>query len=118
MMELGIEANWRWAGVPFFIRTGKHLAERDDRDRDSFPSGRPMPPFEDRADRLAPAPNWLVLRIAPDEAASRAAVRGQAAWPVMDLAAVKMDFGRYDDWFPEGLECVGYETTVVRRHDR
>ena len=24
-MELEID-NWRWAGVPFFIRTGKHLS--------------------------------------------------------------------------------------------
>jgi glucose-6-phosphate 1-dehydrogenase len=26
-MELEID-NWRWAGVPFFIRTGKHMTER------------------------------------------------------------------------------------------
>ena len=28
--------NWRWAGVPFYLRTGKRLAEPRDRNRDSI----------------------------------------------------------------------------------
>ena len=54
-------------------------------------------------------PNWLVLRIAPDEGISlQFAVKRPG--PVVDLAAVKMDF-RYDDWFPKEPN-VGYETLI------
>jgi glucose-6-phosphate 1-dehydrogenase len=54
-------------------------------------------------------PNWLVLRIAPDEGISlqfEVKRRGQS----VELAAVKMDF-RYDDWFPKE-QNVGYETLL------
>jgi len=54
-------------------------------------------------------PNWLVLRIAPDEGISLQFEVKQRG-PVMDLAAVKMDF-RYDDWFPKEPN-VGYETLL------
>ncbi|MDP1907584.1 MAG: glucose-6-phosphate dehydrogenase, partial [Hyphomicrobium sp.] len=54
-------------------------------------------------------PNWLVLRIAPDEGISlqfEVKRRGSE----VDLTAVKMDF-RYDDWFPKEAN-VGYETLI------
>jgi len=37
--------NWRWAGVPFYLRTGKRLARRTTGDRDPVPqdSLRPVP---------------------------------------------------------------------------
>jgi len=54
-------------------------------------------------------PNWLVLRIAPDEGISLE-FEVKRPGPVMDLAAVKMDF-RYDDWFPKEAN-VGYETLL------
>ena len=54
-------------------------------------------------------PNWLVLRIAPDEGISLQ-FEVKRRGPVMDLAAVKMDF-RYDDWFPKEPN-VGYETLL------
>ena len=38
-------SNWRWAGVPFFLRTGKRLAQARDRDR------HPVSPAADRAFR-------------------------------------------------------------------
>ncbi len=31
--------NWRWAGVPFYLRTGKYMKRRSDRDRHPLPSG-------------------------------------------------------------------------------
>ena len=54
-------------------------------------------------------PNWLVLRIAPDEGISLQ-FEVKRPGPVVDLAAVKMDF-RYDDWFPKEPN-VGYETLL------
>jgi glucose-6-phosphate 1-dehydrogenase len=54
-------------------------------------------------------PNWLVMRIAPDEGISLQ-FEVKRPGPVVDLAAVKMDF-HYDDWFPKEPN-VGYETLV------
>jgi glucose-6-phosphate 1-dehydrogenase len=54
-------------------------------------------------------PNWLVLRIAPDEGISLQ-FEVKRRGPVMDLAAVKMDF-HYDDWFTKEPN-VGYETLL------
>ena len=54
-------------------------------------------------------PNWLVLRIAPDEGISLQ-FEVKRRGPVVELAAVKMDF-HYDDWFPKEPN-VGYETLI------
>ena len=54
-------------------------------------------------------PNWLVLRIAPDEGISLQ-FEVKRRGPAVDLAAVKMDF-HYDDWFPKEPN-VGYETLI------
>ena len=37
-MQLEID-NWRWAGVPFYIRTGKHMTAAQYRDRDPLQAG-------------------------------------------------------------------------------
>ena len=42
-MRLTVD-NWRWAGVPVFIRTGKRLAKRSHRGRDGLPATA-APPF-------------------------------------------------------------------------
>lgn len=57
-------ANWRWAGVPFYLRTGKRLAERVSEIVVSFRSV-PYSIFDREAGELAP--NKLVLRLQPDE---------------------------------------------------
>jgi glucose-6-phosphate 1-dehydrogenase len=105
-MKLGID-NWRWAGVPFYLRTGKHMSRRSTEIAIRFKPA-PFAPFED-TDVAALPPNWLVLRIQPDEG---------IAWqfevkrpgPVVDLAAVQMAF-RYADWFPKEPN-IGYETLI------
>jgi glucose-6-phosphate 1-dehydrogenase len=99
--------NWRWAGVPFYVRTGKHLACRLTEIAISFKQA-PYAAFRDTP-VTALRPNWLVLRIAPDESISlqfEVNQRGTAA----ELAAVRMDF-RYDDWFPKAPN-VGFETLL------
>jgi glucose-6-phosphate 1-dehydrogenase len=99
--------NWRWAGVPFFLRTGKHLSRRLTEIAIAFKQA-PYAAFQDTpVDTLRP--NWLVLGIAPDEGISlQFEVKNRG--PVMDLAAVKMEF-HYDDWFPKQSN-VGYETLL------
>ena len=58
-------ANWRWAGVPFYLRTGKRLASAGVGDRASS-SAR----SRSRCSTPRPArsrPNRLVIRLQPDE---------------------------------------------------
>ena len=99
--------NWRWAGVPFYLRTGKYLSRRMTEIAICFKQA-PYAAFQDTpVDTLRP--NWLVLRIAPDEGISLQ-FEVKRRGPVMDLAAVKMDF-HYDDWFPREPN-VGYETLI------
>jgi len=105
-MELEID-NWRWAGVPFFIRTGKHMSERLTEIAIQFKQA-PYAAFEETPVE-ALRPNWLVLRIAPDEGISMQ-FEVKSRGPTVELAAVKMDF-RYDDWFPKE-QNVGYETLL------
>jgi glucose-6-phosphate 1-dehydrogenase len=99
--------NWRWAGVPFYIRTGKHLSRRVTEIAIRFKQA-PYAAFQDTPVN-ALRPNWLVLRIAPDEGISLQ-FEVKRPGPAVDLAAVKMDF-RYADWFPKEPN-VGYETLL------
>ncbi|MCO6389756.1 glucose-6-phosphate dehydrogenase [Aliihoeflea aestuarii] len=56
--------NWRWAGVPFYLRTGKRLAERVSEIVIEF---KPIPHsiFEESAGNVVA--NQLVIRLQPDE---------------------------------------------------
>ena len=105
-MQLEID-NWRWAGVPFFIRTGKHMSKRVTEIAIRFKQA-PYAAFQDTPVE-ALRPNWLVLHIAPDEGISLQ-FEVKRRGPQVDLAAVTMDF-RYDDWFPREPN-VGYETLI------
>ncbi len=99
--------NWRWSGVPFYLRTGKHLAARMTEIAIRFKQA-PYAVFRDTPVNDLP-PNWLVIRIAPDEGISLQ-FEVKRRGPVLDLAPVKMEF-RYDDWFPKEPN-VGYETLL------
>jgi glucose-6-phosphate 1-dehydrogenase len=57
-------ANWRWAGVPFYLRTGKRLAARVSEIVVAFRSI-PHSIFDQNVGALQP--NRLVLRLQPDE---------------------------------------------------
>ncbi len=105
-MRLEVD-NWRWAGVPFYLRTGKHLSRRVTEIAIRFKQA-PYTPFQEtHVDALRP--NWLLLSIAPDEGISLQ-FEIKRPGPAMDLASVKMDF-RYSDWFPKEAN-VGYETLI------
>jgi glucose-6-phosphate 1-dehydrogenase len=105
-MRINID-NWRWAGVPFYIRTGKHMSRRKTEIAIRFKQA-PFTPFMNTPVDALP-PNWLIIGIAPDEKISwQFAVKRPG--PVVDLAAVSMDF-RDNDWFPQEPN-VGYETLI------
>ncbi|CAH2599924.1 Glucose-6-phosphate 1-dehydrogenase [Rhodovastum atsumiense] len=105
-MKLHVD-NWRWAGVPFYIRTGKRLATRCTRIAIHFRQA-PHVMFRGTAvQRLTP--NFLVLHIQPSEGISLSLSAKQPG-PILRLADVKMDF-RYADWFRTG-PSTGYETLL------
>ena len=56
--------NWRWGGVPFYIRTGKRLPTRVTEVVIHF---KPTPHFLFSGDRSHQSHNQLVIRIQPDE---------------------------------------------------
>ncbi len=87
-MRLHVD-NWRWAGVPIHIRTGKRLPKRVTEVVITF-QGVPHLPFK-AADSRGLQPNALVLRIQPDEGISLrfgAKVPGQS----FKVRSVAMDF--------------------------
>ena len=64
--------NWRWAGVPIFLRAGKALPERVTEVRLFL---RRTPGLAFLPDRRPAEPNQLVLRIDPDAGAAAADIR-------------------------------------------
>ncbi|MDH3601801.1 MAG: glucose-6-phosphate dehydrogenase, partial [Candidatus Tectomicrobia bacterium] len=102
-MKLYID-NWRWSGVPFYLRSGKNLAKRVSEIAIQF---KPVPQILFRAttpDGIEP--NLLVLRIQPDEGASLT-MASKAPGLQAQLQTVEMDF-HYGTSFgapsPEGYE--------------
>jgi glucose-6-phosphate 1-dehydrogenase len=81
--------NWRWAGVPFYLRTGKRLPKKATEVVVRF---RPAPhPILDVVQGDRPSPNLLVLRVQPEEGISlyfEAKVPGLSG----PLQQVSMDF--------------------------
>jgi glucose-6-phosphate 1-dehydrogenase len=99
--------NWRWAGVPFYLRTGKRLPKRFTEIAIRFKDA-PYMLFRDTpVDALHD--NWLVLQIQPDEGI-RLKFNAKRPGPEMTLESVAMDF-RYSDWFKQA-PAVGYETLL------
>jgi glucose-6-phosphate 1-dehydrogenase len=80
--------NWRWAGVPFYLRAGKRLPKRATEIAIQF---REVPHALLRESRAEPEPNLLALRIQPDEGIL---LRFAAKIPGLglDVQSVNMDF--------------------------
>src|SRR5262249_205040 len=105
-MQLNID-NWRWADVPFYLRTGKALASRRTEIAIKFKHA-PFALFRDTpVDRLAQ--NLLVLRIQPDEGASLQ-FNAKLPGPTIRTDGVRMDF-KYQDYF-DAAPNTGYETLI------
>src|SRR5215475_4512162 len=105
-LKLGID-NWRWAGVPFYLRTGKHLSARTTEIAVQFRQA-PYALFRDTPVVQLPA-NILTLRILPDEGLSLS-FSAKRPGPEIEIDGVDMDFA-YRDYFAP-LASVGYETLI------
>ena len=99
--------NWRWAGVPFYLRTGKYLKRRMTEIAIRFHQA-PYTLFRG-TDVERMNPNWIILRIQPNEgiALEFAAKR---PGPSVTLSSVSMDFA-YKTYFKIEPNT-GYETLL------
>jgi len=113
--------NWRWAGVPFFLRTGKKLATRASEIAIQLKDIPPILFNADPAHRLTP--NVVSIRIQPDEGFS-IEISSKEPGPHVHVEPVKMDF-HYKTEFagssPEAYErllldvMIGDQTLFMRR---
>src|SRR5262249_38465804 len=114
--------NWRWAGVPFYLRTGKSLAQRVSEIVISFK----RPPFtlfrETPVDTIHR--NSLVIEIQPKEGINMS-FQAKVPGPHVRLGTVDMSF-KYSDYFgatPQtGYErllydCMTADATLFHRAD-
>ncbi len=99
--------NWRWAGVPFYLRTGKRLPKRVSEIAIQFKCAPLMLFRETPIERLNP--NLLVIKIQPDEGISLR-FEGKVPGPTMRLGTVRMQF-QYEDYFGRQAHT-GYETLL------
>ncbi len=105
-MKLLID-NWRWAGVPFYLRTGKRLPKRVTEIAIQF-KGAPHMLFQKTPTEHL-APNLLVIRIQPDEGISLR-FDAKIPGPMVRVGAVDMEF-QYAKYFGDA-PSTGYETLL------
>jgi len=113
--------NWRWAGVPFFLRTGKRLPKRASEISIHLKA---VPPILFNSHPAQPLdPNVLTIRIQPDEGFALS-ISSKVPGPRVRIYPVNMDF-RYGSTFgatsPEAYErllldvMAGDQTLFMRR---
>jgi glucose-6-phosphate 1-dehydrogenase len=97
--------NWRWAGVPFYLRTGKRLASRD---ADIVVNFRPVPhPIFPGTSR----PNKLVIKLQPEDGLELHLLAAKGSGSTENLSPVSLDLD-FDKAFPS--ERVGaYERLLL-----
>lgn len=113
--------NWRWAGVPFYLRGGKRLPKRTTEIAIIF---KDAPGILFQKEGRKPDPNVLAIRIQPDEGIALK-MNCKVPGPSSPIQPVKMDF-RYGSYFgqspPEAYErliwdCMLGDSTLFARSD-
>jgi len=99
--------NWRWAGVPFYLRTGKALATKRTEIAIKFKQA-PIGMFRGTSvDRLSQ--NFLIISTEPTEGIELQ-FNTKVPGPAIDIDGVEMKF-RYKDYF-KAEPSTGYETLI------
>jgi glucose-6-phosphate 1-dehydrogenase len=99
--------NWRWAGVPFYLRTGKALGIKRTEVAIKFKQA-PFSMFRDtEVDRLSQ--NYLIISIEPTEGITLQ-FNTKVPGPTVSIDGVEMKF-RYKDYF-KVEPATGYETLI------
>jgi glucose-6-phosphate 1-dehydrogenase len=102
-LKLFIE-NWRWAGIPFYVRTGKYLPVRTTEVTIQFKRA-PLMLFRDvNVESLMP--NRLIIQIQPEEGISLS-FGAKIPGPLVRIGTVNMDF-HYKNYFGS-KPTTGYE---------
>jgi glucose-6-phosphate 1-dehydrogenase len=105
-MKLRID-NWRWAGVPFYLRTGKALCRRKTEVAIQFKQA-PLTLFRDTpVDRLAR--NDLIMHIQPNEGVTLH-ISAKVPGPIVNIGDVQMRFNYQDEFRVKAR--TGYETLI------
>jgi glucose-6-phosphate 1-dehydrogenase len=105
-MKLQVD-NWRWADVPFYIRTGKRMPARNTEIAIQFRRA-PLLLFRDTpVEKLKP--NLLIMHIAPEEGISLS-LGAKIPGPRVRIGSVNMDFN-YTDYFGS-TPTTGYEVLL------
>jgi glucose-6-phosphate 1-dehydrogenase len=99
--------NWRWAGVPFYLRTGKALGMKRTEVAIKFKQA-PFAMFRDTpVDQLSQ--NYLVIAVEPTEGITLQ-FNTKVPGPTINIDGVEMKF-RYKDYF-QVEPTTGYETLI------
>jgi glucose-6-phosphate 1-dehydrogenase len=107
VLELEID-NWRWSGVPFYLRTGKGLATKASEITLKF---RKVPFNVFRGTDLdLPKRDHLTIRIQPDEGMTLA-LNAKRPGPGLDLGRITMDFDYEKEFRSELMDA--YETLLI-----
>jgi glucose-6-phosphate 1-dehydrogenase len=107
-MELHVD-NWRWAGVPFYLRTGKQLKDKVSEITLKFRKV-PFNVFKGTEIELAKR-DHLTIRIQPDEGIT-IAFNAKRPGPGMRLGRVTMEFDYAED-FPQQEISDAYELLIL-----
>jgi glucose-6-phosphate 1-dehydrogenase len=108
-LKVGIE-NWRWAGVPFYVRAGKRLAKRATEITIQFKQP-PQLLFKQQSGACRELqPNLIAMRIQPDEGISLR-FGAKVPSPNMEVCPVNMNFS-YADAFGKS-SANGYERLLL-----
>jgi glucose-6-phosphate 1-dehydrogenase len=108
-LKVGIE-NWRWAGVPFYLRAGKRLAKRVTEITIQFKQP-PQLLFKNQAGACRELqPNLIAMRIQPDEGISLR-FGAKVPSPNMEVCPVNMNFS-YAEAFGKS-SANGYERLLL-----
>ena len=105
LLKLHID-NWRWAGVPFYVRSGKALATRDTEIVIQFKRP-PQLLFKNYLKDIEP--NRLVIKIQPEEKIT-VEIKAKRPGPTINLETVKMQFSYTD--FGDSGHATGYERLI------
>ncbi len=101
-------SNWRWAGVPFYLRTGKRLARRV---TEIAVTLKPIPHLAFRqSGSIGVQPNQLVLTVQPDEGVSLS-LGAKIPGPRMRIRPVNMEFRYGTSFLSESPEA--YERLIL-----
>ncbi|MGE8408097.1 MAG: glucose-6-phosphate dehydrogenase [Pseudomonas sp.] len=99
--------NWRWVGVPFYLRTGKRMSVRDTEIAICFKPA-PYAQFRD-SDAERPKPNYLKIQIQPNEG-MWFDLQAKRPGPALAMENVELGFA-YKDFF-KMRPATGYETLI------